>query len=116
MLLQGVYVTYVYEGGPAHQSGLQVHDKLLQVTFDHIRSPLPILSMSGVDRHDCISPRFCVLFELCIQLISFISPHTHLSLGLPEVSLLRPSSLLLALQRSCLLFSLHGHAKKGVSE
>ncbi|KAK2176428.1 hypothetical protein NP493_663g03015 [Ridgeia piscesae] len=28
---QGVYVTYVYEGGPAHQAGLQVHDKLLQV-------------------------------------------------------------------------------------
>jgi len=30
-VLQGVYVTYVYEGGPAHQAGLQVHDKLLQV-------------------------------------------------------------------------------------
>ena len=32
-LFQGVYVTYVYEGGPAHQSGLQVHDKLLQVSL-----------------------------------------------------------------------------------
>ena len=31
-LFQGVYVTYVYEGGPAHQAGLQVHDKLLQVS------------------------------------------------------------------------------------
>jgi C-terminal processing protease CtpA/Prc len=24
-------VTYVYEGGPAHRCGLQLHDKLLQV-------------------------------------------------------------------------------------
>ena len=62
MLFQGVYVTYVYEGGPAHQSGLQVHDKLLQVTSAHLHSPLPILSMSGVDRHDCLSPGFSILF------------------------------------------------------
>ncbi|XP_074642058.1 tax1-binding protein 3 homolog [Tubulanus polymorphus] len=27
----GVYVTYVYENGPAHHAGLQMHDKLLQV-------------------------------------------------------------------------------------
>ena len=29
--VQGVYVTYIYKGGPAHQSGLHVHDKILQV-------------------------------------------------------------------------------------
>jgi len=29
--MQGIYVTYVYEGGPAYHAGLHVHDKLLQV-------------------------------------------------------------------------------------
>ena len=32
-----------------------------------------------------------------------------------DVSSLPPSSLLLALQHSCILFSLHGHSTKGVS-
>ena len=31
MYVQGVYVTYIYEGGPAHHCGLHVHDKILQV-------------------------------------------------------------------------------------
>ena len=29
--LQGIYVTHVYENGPAHHAALQVHDKILQV-------------------------------------------------------------------------------------
>lgn len=28
---KGMYVTFVYDSGPAHQAGLQVHDKILQV-------------------------------------------------------------------------------------
>ena len=28
---QGIYITFVYEGGPAYRAGLQVHDKILQV-------------------------------------------------------------------------------------
>ncbi|ELU04633.1 hypothetical protein CAPTEDRAFT_173582 [Capitella teleta] len=28
---KGVYITFVYEGGPAFLAGLQVHDKILQV-------------------------------------------------------------------------------------
>ena len=31
LFLQGIYVTHVYENGPAHHAGLQVHDKILQV-------------------------------------------------------------------------------------
>ena len=34
-------------------------------------SPLPILSMSGVDRNDCLSPCFSVLSELWIELVLF---------------------------------------------
>lgn len=30
---QGVYITFIYEGGPAFHSGLQVHDKILQVSL-----------------------------------------------------------------------------------
>jgi len=35
MCMQGVYVTFIYEGGPAHHAGLNVHDKLLQVIIHH---------------------------------------------------------------------------------
>lgn len=31
-LFQGVYVTYIHEGGPAERCGLQIHDKILQVS------------------------------------------------------------------------------------
>jgi hypothetical protein len=31
IVFQGIYVTYVYETGPASHAGLQVHDKILQV-------------------------------------------------------------------------------------
>ena len=33
---QGIYITYVYEGGPAHRAGLQVHDKILQVHVNNV--------------------------------------------------------------------------------
>ena len=40
-------------------------------------SPLPILSLSGVDRHDCLSPCFSVLCELWVELVlSQIAPHS----------------------------------------
>ena len=39
-------------------------------------SSLPILFLSGVDRHDCLSPCFSVLCELWIELVLFqIGPH-----------------------------------------
>jgi len=28
---KGIYITFVYDGGPAYRAGLQVHDKILQV-------------------------------------------------------------------------------------
>ena len=40
-------------------------------------SPLPILSLSGVDRHDCLLPSFSVLCELWVELVlSQITPHS----------------------------------------
>ena len=33
--------------------------------------PLPILSLSGVDRHDSLSPSFSVLCELWVELVLF---------------------------------------------
>ena len=40
-------------------------------------SPLPILYLFGVDRHDCISPSFSVLCELWVELVLFhIAPHS----------------------------------------
>ena len=52
-----------------------------------ICSPLPILSLSRVDRHDCFPPCFSVLCELwsswcCFKLLRTRS--IHLSLGLPR--------------------------------
>ena len=39
--------------------------------------PLPILSLSGVDRHDCLSPSFSVLCQLWVELVLFqIAPHS----------------------------------------
>ena len=35
----------------------------------HLCSPLPILSLSGIDRHDCISPCISVLYELSVELV-----------------------------------------------
>jgi len=35
---QGVYVTYVEEGGPADMAGLHIHDKLLQVYITSVLS------------------------------------------------------------------------------
>lgn len=32
LLFQGVYVTYIHEGGPAERCGLQIHDKILQAS------------------------------------------------------------------------------------
>ena len=37
----------------------------------HVCVPLPILSLSGVDRHDCLSPSFSVLGELWVELVLF---------------------------------------------
>ena len=43
----------------------------------HVCVPLPILSLSGVDRHDCLSPSFAVLGELWVELVLFqIAPHS----------------------------------------
>ena len=84
-------------------------------------APLPILSLSRVDRFNCLSPWFSVLCEFWIELVLFqIAPHyVHPPQSGPSsryLNSLPPSSLLLALQHSCLLFSLHGHTTKGVSE
>ena len=46
-------------------------------TFSYLFVPLPILSLSGVDRHDCLSPSFAVLGELWVELVLFqIAPHS----------------------------------------
>ena len=43
----------------------------------HLCSPLPILSLSGVDRHDCFPPCLSVLCELWVELVLFqIAPHS----------------------------------------
>ena len=43
----------------------------------HLCSPLPFLSLSGVDRHDCFFPCFSVLCELWVELVlSLIAPHS----------------------------------------
>ena len=83
-------------------------------------SPLPIFSLSGVDRHDCLPLCFSVLCKIWVELVlSQITPHSvhppRSVWAFLEVSSLPPSSLLLALQHSCLLFSIHGHTTKGVS-
>ena len=56
--------------------------------------PLPILSLSGVDRHDCLSPSFSVLGELWVELLLFqIAPHSvHPSQSGPSTTSL-PSHL-----------------------
>ena len=47
------------------------------LTFPAAAHLLPILSLSGVDRNDCISPCFSVLCELWIKLVlSQIAPHS----------------------------------------
>ena len=39
--------------------------------------PLPILSLSGVDRYDCLSPSFSVLCKLWVELVLFqFTPHS----------------------------------------
>ena len=43
----------------------------------YICVPLRILSLFGVDRHDCLSPSFSVLCQLWIELVLFqIAPHS----------------------------------------
>ena len=71
-------------------------------------SPLPILSLSGVDRHDCLSPCFSVLCELWVELVlSQIAPHSvHPPQSWPS------RCFLLCNVR---LFSSYGHTTKGVS-
>ena len=39
--------------------------------FAHLFSPLPSVSLFGVDRHDRIYPGFCVLCELSVELVFF---------------------------------------------
>ena len=47
------------------------------VMYAYLCVPLPILSLSGVDRHDCLSPSFSVLGELWVELVLFqITPHS----------------------------------------
>ena len=47
------------------------------VMYAYLCVPLPILSLSGVDRHDCLSPSFAVLGELWVELVLFqIAPHS----------------------------------------
>ena len=56
----------------------------------YICVPLPILSLSGVDRHDYLSPSFSVLCELWVELVLFqIAPHS----GHPPQSGPSPRSL-----------------------
>ena len=51
--------------------------RIYMLTFAHLCSPLPILSLYGVDRHDCLSPCFSVLCELWVELVlSQIAPHS----------------------------------------
>ena len=46
-------------------------------SFRTLCSPLPIVSLSGVDRHDCLSPSFSFLCELWVELVlSPIAPHS----------------------------------------
>ena len=47
--------------------------------------PLPILSLSGVDRHDYLSPSFSVLCELWVELVLFqIAPHSVQTVHPPQ--------------------------------
>ena len=80
-----------------------------------------LLSLSGVDCHDCISPGFSVLCELwIICFLSSLSPlcpsTSHCLRAFLEVSSLPPSSLLFPWQHSCHHFPLHGHTTNSVSE
>ena len=43
----------------------------LQTRYSHLCPPLPILSLSGVDRHDCLLPSFSVVCEVCVELVLF---------------------------------------------
>ena len=48
---------------------------LIVLNFAHLCSPLPIISLSGVDRHDCLSPCFSARCELWVELVlSQIAP------------------------------------------
>ena len=77
-------------------------------------SMLPILSISGVDRHDCIYQGFSVLCERWIELVFFRTLSIHLNIDLPRCIFPSASSLLLPLQHSCSRFSLGPHTTKGV--
>ena len=69
---------------------------MMCLQYAHLCSPLPILSLSGVDRHDCISPCFSVLCELRVELVvSQIALH---SVHPPQFG---PSSRSLPSHRHC---------------
>ena len=40
----------------------------------HLCSPLPILSLSGVNHHDCLSPCFSVVCALWVELVLYVNP------------------------------------------
>ena len=78
---QQVHATSIIAGRYHLLAQLVSHriDQVVRVmTFVHFCcSPLQNLSLSGVDRHDCLSPGFSVLCELSIELVLFqIAPHS----------------------------------------
>ena len=68
----------VWSDGRKIQHRERCPTRLHPVSFvAHRCSPLPILSLSGVDRHDCLLPCFSVLCELWVELVlSQIAPHS----------------------------------------
>ena len=66
------------------------------ITFAHLCTPLPILSLSGVDRHACLSPCLSVLCELWVELV--LSQFATFSVHTPPSG---PSSRSLPSHRHC---------------
>ena len=65
--------------------------------FAHLFSPLPVVSLFGVDRHDCIYPGFSVLCELSVELVFYHEKRfwvTYMMIGLTIKSLLNVSFLI----------------------
>ena len=85
-----------------------------QIIYSHF----PIVSLSGVGRHYCISPGFSVLCDFGSSWCCLISPRTlsiHLSLSLPR-GLFPPTFIVVTCFATFVsLFSSHGHTMKDVS-
>ena len=60
----------------------------------HLCSPLPILSPSGVDRHDCLSPCFSVLCKIWFEMYGVVSTRSAHCPSISVWAFIEVSSLL----------------------